>query len=84
MAASVQPDVILMDLHMPVMGGTDATCRLRQQGSPARIVVVTASEEVDEIRLAREAGADAFVTKPVEANGLVAVILGEEPAASPS
>lgn len=77
MAAAVQPDVILMDLHMPVMGGTDATRRLREQGSTARIVVVTASEDVDEIRLAREAGADAFVVKPVDASGLVAVILAE-------
>jgi CheY-like chemotaxis protein len=79
MAAAVQPDVIIMDLHMPVMGGTDATRRLREQGSTARIVVVTGSEEVEEIRLAREAGADAFVTKPVDENGLVAVILGETP-----
>lgn len=83
MAAAVQPDVILMDLHMPVMGGTDATHRLRQQGSAARIVVVTASDEVDEIRMAREAGADAFVTKPVDATGLVAVILGDKPESDP-
>ena len=84
LAAAVQPDVILMDLHMPVMGGTDAIRRLRQQRSAVRIVVVTASEDVDEIKLAREAGADAFVTKPVDANGLVAVILGENQKASPA
>jgi len=66
-------------LNMPVMGGTDATRRLREQGSTARIVVVTGSEEVDEIGRAREAGADAVVTKPVDANSLVAVILGEVP-----
>lgn len=79
MAAAVQPDVILMDLHMPVMGGTDATRRLREQGSTARIVVVTGTERVDEIQLARQAGADAFVTKPAERDGLIAVILGETP-----
>jgi CheY-like chemotaxis protein len=77
MAAAAQPHVILTDLHMPVMGGTDATRRLRERGSTARIVVVTASVEVEEIRLACEAGADAFVTKPVDAHGVVPVILRE-------
>lgn len=79
MAAALQPDVILMDLHMPVMGGAEAARRLREQGSTARIVVLTASEDVEEIRLAREAGADAFVTKPPDANGLTAVVLGKVP-----
>lgn len=63
MPASLNPDVILMDLRMPVMDGAEATRRLRKLGSTARIVVLTGVEDVGLIKEARDAGADAFVTK---------------------
>ena len=77
LAASANPDVILMDLNMPLMDGVEATRRLRELGSTARIVVLTGMEDAMRIRDAREAGADAFVTKVPAEEDLVAVVLAE-------
>jgi DNA-binding NarL/FixJ family response regulator len=77
LAASANPDVILMDLNMPLMDGVEATRRLRELGSTARIVVLTGIEEAMRIKEAREAGADAFVTKVPAGEDLVAVVLAE-------
>lgn len=81
MAASLNPDVIVMDLQMPVMDGAEATRRLRKVGSTARIVVLTGVEDVGLIREARDAGADAFVTKVPTNEHLMNVVLGARPAA---
>jgi DNA-binding NarL/FixJ family response regulator len=81
MAASLNPDVIVMDLQMPVMDGAEATRRLRKLGSSARIVVLTGVEDVGLIREARDAGADAFVTKVPTPEHLMSVVLGARPAA---
>jgi DNA-binding NarL/FixJ family response regulator len=81
MAASLNPDVILMDLQMPLMDGVEATRRLRELGSTARIVVLTGVEDVGLILDAREAGADTFVTKVPTADHLVTVVLSRQRAA---
>ena len=68
------PQLVLMDLRMPGMGGLEGTRRLRQGGSKAAIVAVTASGMADAEREARAAGADAFVRKPYQEAELLAVI----------
>jgi DNA-binding NarL/FixJ family response regulator len=75
MLPSLNPDVILMDLEMPVMNGVEAIRELRAQGSSARIIVLTGSQETENVRGAREAGADAFVVKYPSASALADVIL---------
>lgn len=76
-AEALDPDVVLMDLQMPVMDGIEATRRLRQQAVGARIVVLTGVKDVRRIRDAQEAGADAFVTKIPSPEALAAVVLEE-------
>jgi FixJ family two-component response regulator len=55
--------------------------RLRKLGSTARIVVLTGVEDVGLIKEARDAGADAFVTKVPTYEHLMSVVLGVRPAA---
>lgn len=63
LAAELEPDVIVMDISMPVMNGIDATREIRAHDPEARILILTGGASVDEIDEARAAGAAAYVTK---------------------
>ena len=69
-----RPDLVLMDLRMPGMGGLEGIRRLRQSGSKATIVSVSASGLAETEKEAREAGVDAFIRKPYQEDALLAVI----------
>ena len=69
-----RPDLVLMDLRMPGMGGLEGIRRLRQGGSKAALVSVTASGLADAENEARAAGVDAFVRKPYREGELLAII----------
>jgi CheY-like chemotaxis protein len=70
LAISGNFDVILMDCHMPVMDGFEATRRIRAVLPNVPIIAVTASA-LEEDRIAcGQAGMDAFLTKPVSLAGL--------------
>jgi DNA-binding NarL/FixJ family response regulator len=74
LASSLQPDVVLMDLHMPVMDGIEATRRLRL-ASRSRVVVVTASTSPEDGARAREAGACAYIRKWASSDDLREAVL---------
>lgn len=65
-------DLVLIDLHMPVLGGIDATRRIRALDGieQPRIVAVTASAFESDRRACTEAGMDDFLPKPFTLNGL--------------
>jgi len=67
-ALEERPDIILMDLSLPVLDGLDATRRIRQQPEMANtvIVAVTAHLEPDYRTKALAAGCNAYVTKPID------------------
>jgi CheY-like chemotaxis protein len=73
---SFKPDLIVMDVMMPVIDGNETTRRIR--GTPAwgkvPIIAVTASASPDDEARSREAGADAFLAKPVEHDVLLRTI----------
>jgi putative two-component system response regulator len=68
MARAISPDVILMDIMMPVMDGLEAVKILKQDEETRTIpvVMVTAFREVNDRVKALEAGADDFLSKPVD------------------
>jgi two-component system sensor histidine kinase/response regulator len=75
-------DLVLMDCHMPVMDGMEATglirARERERATPKDdrlpIIAFTASSMDDEVQRCLDAGMDAYATKPIDAAKLVATI----------
>ena len=72
--ANHEVDVVLMDLVMPLMNGTEATRRIRALGKPVRVVVLTSFHEQDLVQQALEAGATSYLLKNVSAGELAAAI----------
>ena len=71
-AVDRKPDLILLDLNLPDIGGYEICKRLREQRHPASIIMLTArKEEVDKLR-GFELGADDYVTKPFSVKELLA------------
>ena len=62
-AAELAPDVILMDLDMPEVGGLEAITQLARQTPSARVIVLTGSNDPRSIELAQSAGAARYLLK---------------------
>lgn len=74
LALQVQPDVILMDLSMPILDGIGATKQIREQIPTCRIVVLTSYSEHGRIVDAMDAGADGYLLKHAEPNQILEAI----------
>jgi DNA-binding NarL/FixJ family response regulator len=72
--ARLQPDIVLMDLQMPVMDGPEATRRIRDQAPDARILVLTTYATDEFIFKALRAGARGYLLKDTSADELLAAI----------
>ncbi len=73
-AMDLKPDVIVLDISMPVMNGIETAHRLKKAGAEARIVFLTVHDDQDYAREALETGALGYVTKPRIASDLMAAI----------
>jgi DNA-binding NarL/FixJ family response regulator len=85
LALRMSPDVVLMDLEMPGLNGIEATRELRQNGSEARVVVLTTFSDRDRILGALDAGALGYLLKDADPEeiirGVRAAARGESPLA---
>ena len=72
--ASQRPDVILMDLQLPGMGGAEATRKIREQAPDARVIVLTTYDGDEDIFRALQAGACGYLLKGMPFDDLVQAI----------
>ena len=70
---SIKPDLVLLDVMMPVMDGW-AVCKAIRQDSNTPVIMLTAKSETDDKLMGLKAGADDYVTKPFEMKELLARI----------
>ncbi len=73
-AQDLKPDVLVLDISMPVMNGIETAHRLREASAEARIIFLTVHDDPDYVREALEAGALGYVIKHRIASDLVAAI----------
>lgn len=66
-AKELRPDLILLDLHMPGMSGLDAITLLREEVPRSHIVMLTVSEDSDDLTTALRAGAAGYLIKNIDA-----------------
>jgi len=74
MTVALDPDVVLMDVRMPVLDGVAATRQITESGSRARVLVLTTFDLDDYAFAALRAGASGFLLKDVEAHELAAAL----------
>ncbi len=74
LAIDLEPDLIIMDIHLPEMSGIEATRQIRRQCPAIRIIALTAYNERAYQRALHDVGADGFVLKTAEFSELVNVI----------
>jgi DNA-binding NarL/FixJ family response regulator len=73
---SLQPDVVLMDLEMPVMNGYLATQQIKAQYPGVSVVILSIHADPASRQRAVQSGADAFIEKSAPPNGLVGALQG--------
>jgi two-component system, NarL family, nitrate/nitrite response regulator NarL len=71
LASILDPDVVIMDVSMPVMNGIDATRAIREHDPAACVLILTGGSNIAEIDKARKAGAAAYLTKERIASDLI-------------
>jgi DNA-binding NarL/FixJ family response regulator len=69
-----QPDVILMDIHMPIMNGVEATRHIKQQWPHIRVLILTTFQEVQYVVDALSLGAEGYLLKAIHPKDLAAGI----------
>ena len=72
----LEPEVVLMDVSMPVLDGFEATRAIRKRAPSTRVLFVTGSNAEEDLERAREVGATGYISKDKIAAELVAAIRG--------
>ncbi|WP_283138654.1 response regulator [Rhizohabitans arisaemae] len=71
LAGSLTPDVVVMDIRMPIMDGLQATAQIVSRGIPARVLVLTTFDEDEYVYEALAVGASGFLLKDASAGELI-------------
>lgn len=73
-AGQLLPDVILMDMAMPIMGGLEAIRRIRKEFSEIKILILTQHDDKDHVFPVIQAGANGFISKTAASSELISGI----------
>ncbi len=73
-AAELQPDVVLLDNHLPGVRGVDALAGLKEAAPGARVLMLTVSEDEGDLAAALTGGAQGYVLKTIEGDALLRAI----------
>lgn len=74
LASSYSPDVILMDINMPVLNGIQAIKELKQRQNPSKVIVLTIHEDREYLFKTLQMGAEGYVLKDAEPSVLINAI----------
>jgi len=74
LAKTTAPDIVLMDVHMPIMNGVEATKRLRAYLPETRIIMLSTYDEDEYVREALKEGASGYLLKDISPTELIAAI----------
>ncbi|XGI83127.1 chemotaxis protein CheY [Halorutilales archaeon Cl-col2-1] len=61
-----QPDLVMMDIVMPIRDGIEATAEIKDMNPDANVIMCTSVGQEEKMRKAVEAGADGYITKPFQ------------------
>jgi len=87
LVAALHPDVVLMDCHMPVMGGFEATQKIKKDFPETKIIALSAIAEIERVRAILLAGANGYLLKTASAPELrraISTVLGGATVITPS
>jgi DNA-binding NarL/FixJ family response regulator len=77
-AETLRPDVVVMDLEMPVMDGCEATQQIKARSTDCRVIALTIHGDEAARQQASQAGADDFIVKGAPMNSLIQAITKEK------
>ena len=76
LVGQARPDVVLMDLNMPLMNGVQATREIRARYPDTAVLILTTYDDDDWVLDAVRAGASGYLLKDIESDALVAAVVG--------
>src|SRR4030042_1481151 len=78
-AELLYPDVVIMDMEMPILDGLQATYQIKQRNLAKRVVILSVHADPEDIKRAIQAGADTFIQKGSSYSTLIESIRPKKP-----
>lgn len=72
----LRPEIVTMDITMPVMDGVESLSLIKKEDKNAKVIMITAAGQKEKMVEALKRGADEFVTKPFDQDAICAVLEG--------
>lgn len=79
LAAENKPDIVLMDIKMPIMNGIEATKAILKQRPDIPVIAISAYTQAPETKAALQAGCKSYLSKPISYLKLLEVLSEEKP-----